>query len=74
MERCCLIALTVAVSVAGDAVGECAGAGGGILALMKALGGSQGQLMGMFLLEALVLAVDRCGGGIFVGSARLGDQ
>jgi putative ABC transport system permease protein len=38
-------------------------------ALMKALGGSQGQLMGMFLLEALVLAIAGVAAGFVVGSA-----
>jgi putative ABC transport system permease protein len=38
-------------------------------ALMTALGGSQGQLMGMFLLEALVLAVVGVAVGFVVGSA-----
>jgi putative ABC transport system permease protein len=57
-----LIALTVAVSVLATLSAS-------VLerrrdfALMKALGGSQGQLMGLFLLEALLLAV----GGVLVG-------
>jgi putative ABC transport system permease protein len=38
-------------------------------ALMKALGGSQRQLMGMFLLEALVLALSGVAAGFVVGSA-----
>jgi putative ABC transport system permease protein len=38
-------------------------------ALMKALGGSQMQLMGMFLLEALVLALAGVAVGFVVGSA-----
>jgi putative ABC transport system permease protein len=37
-------------------------------ALMKALGGSQRQLMGLFLLEALVLAVGGVVAGYVVGS------
>ncbi|HWZ50489.1 MAG TPA: FtsX-like permease family protein [Granulicella sp.] len=37
-------------------------------ALMKALGGSQGQLMGLFLLEALVLALGGVAAGFVVGS------
>jgi len=63
-----LIALTVAVSVLATLSAS-------VLerrrdfALMKALGGSQGQLMGMFLLEALVLAVTGVAGGFVVGSA-----
>jgi putative ABC transport system permease protein len=57
-----LIALTVAVSVLATLSAS-------VLerrrdfALMKALGGSQGQLMGIFLLEALLLAL----GGVLVG-------
>jgi putative ABC transport system permease protein len=63
-----LIALTVAVSVLATLSAS-------VLerrrdfALMKALGGSQGQLMGMFLLEALVLAVAGVAVGFVVGSA-----
>jgi putative ABC transport system permease protein len=63
-----LIALTVAVSVLATLSAS-------VLerrrdfALMKALGGSQGQLMGMFLLEALVLAVAGVAAGFVVGSA-----
>ena len=38
-------------------------------ALMKALGGSQSQLMGMFLLEALVLALAGVAVGFILGSA-----
>jgi putative ABC transport system permease protein len=63
-----LIALTVAVSVLATLSAS-------VLerrrdfALMKALGGSQGQLMGMFLLEALVLAVAGVVAGFVVGSA-----
>jgi putative ABC transport system permease protein len=62
-----LIALTVAVSVLATLSAS-------VLerrrdfALMKALGGSQGQLMGMFLLEALVLAVAGVAVGFVVGS------
>jgi len=63
-----LIALTVAVSVLATLSAS-------VLerrrdfALMKALGGSQGHLMGMFLLEALVLAVAGVAVGFVVGSA-----
>jgi len=63
-----LIALTVAVSVLATLSAS-------VLerrrdfALMKALGGSQGQLMGMFLLEALVLALAGVAVGFVVGSA-----
>jgi putative ABC transport system permease protein len=63
-----LIALTVAVSVLATLSAS-------VLerrrdfALMKALGGSQRQLMGMFLLEALVLAVAGVAAGFVVGSA-----
>jgi putative ABC transport system permease protein len=63
-----LIALTVAVSVLATLSAS-------VLerrrdfALMKALGGSQGQLMGMFLLEALVLALAGVAAGFAVGSA-----
>jgi putative ABC transport system permease protein len=63
-----LIALTVAVSVLATLSAS-------VLerrrdfALMKALGGSQSQLMGMFLLEALVLALAGVAVGFVVGSA-----
>ncbi|WP_158793926.1 ABC transporter permease [Granulicella sp. L60] len=63
-----LIALTVAVSVLATLSAS-------VLerrrdfALMKALGGSQTQLMGMFLLEALVLALAGVVAGFVVGSA-----
>ena len=63
-----LIALTVAVSVLATLSAS-------VLerrrdfALMKALGGSQMQLMGMFLLEALVLAIAGVVVGFFAGSA-----
>jgi putative ABC transport system permease protein len=63
-----LIALTVAVSVLATLSAS-------VLerrrdfALMKALGGSQTQLMGMFLLEALVLALAGVAAGFVVGSA-----
>jgi putative ABC transport system permease protein len=63
-----LIALTVAVSVLATLSAS-------VLerrrdfALMKALGGSQGELMGMFLLEALVLAVAGVAVGFVAGSA-----
>jgi putative ABC transport system permease protein len=63
-----LIALTVAVSVLATLSAS-------VLerrrdfALMKALGGSQLQLMSMFLLEALVLAIAGVGVGFVVGSA-----
>jgi putative ABC transport system permease protein len=63
-----LIALTVAVSVLATLSAS-------VLerrrdfALMKALGGSQAQLMGMFLLEALVLALAGVAAGFLVGSA-----
>jgi putative ABC transport system permease protein len=63
-----LIALTVAVSVLATLSAS-------VLerrrdfALMKALGGSQGLLMGLFLLEALVLAVAGVVAGFIVGSA-----
>ena len=63
-----LIALTVAVSVLATLSAS-------VLerrrdfALMKALGGSQAQLMGMFLLEALVLALAGVAVGFVVGSA-----
>ncbi len=63
-----LIALTVAVSVLATLSAS-------VLerrrdfALMKALGGSQMQLMGMFLLEALVLALAGVVVGFVVGSA-----
>jgi putative ABC transport system permease protein len=62
-----LIALTVAVSVLATLSAS-------VLerrrdfALMKALGGSQGMLMGMFLLEALVLALAGVVAGFVVGS------
>jgi putative ABC transport system permease protein len=63
-----LIALTVAVSVLATLSAS-------VLerrrdfALMKALGGSQGQLMGMFLLEAITLALAGVVTGFVVGSA-----
>jgi putative ABC transport system permease protein len=63
-----LIALTVAVSVLATLSAS-------VLerrrdfALMKALGGSQRQLMGMFLLEALTLAIAGVAAGYVVGSA-----
>jgi putative ABC transport system permease protein len=63
-----LIALTVAVSVLATLSAS-------VLerrrdfALMKALGGSQLQLMSMFLLEALVLAIAGVAAGFLVGSA-----
>lgn len=63
-----LIALTVAVSVLATLSAT-------VLerrrdfALMKALGGSQMQLMGMFLLEALILALAGVVVGFVVGSA-----
>jgi putative ABC transport system permease protein len=63
-----LIALTVAVSVLATLSAS-------VLerrrdfALMKALGGSQGQLMRMFLLEALTLALSGVVVGFVVGSA-----
>lgn len=63
-----LIALTVAVSVLATLSAS-------VLerrrdfALMKALGGSQAHLMGMFLLEALVLALAGVAVGFLVGSA-----
>lgn len=63
-----LIALTVAVSVLATLSAS-------VLerrrdfALMKALGGSQRELMGMFLLEALVLALAGVAVGFVVGSA-----
>ena len=63
-----LIALTVAVSVLATLSAS-------VLerrrdfALMKALGGSQLQLMSMFLLEALVLAIAGVAVGFVVGSA-----
>jgi putative ABC transport system permease protein len=63
-----LIALTVAVSVLATLSAS-------VLerrrdfALMKALGGSQLHLMGMFLLEALVLAIAGVAAGFLVGSA-----
>ncbi len=63
-----LIALTVAVSVLATLSAS-------VLerrrdfALMKALGGSQMQLMAMFLLEALVLALAGVAAGFLVGSA-----
>ncbi len=63
-----LIALTVAVSVLATLSAS-------VLerrrdfALMKALGGSQVQLMGMFLLEALALALAGVAAGFLVGSA-----
>jgi putative ABC transport system permease protein len=63
-----LIALTVAVSVLATLSAS-------VLerrrdfALMKALGGSQGQLMGMFLLEAVALALGGVTAGFVVGSA-----
>ena len=62
-----LIALTVAVSVLATLSAS-------VLerrrdfALMKALGGSQRQLMGMFLLEALTLALAGVAAGYVVGS------
>lgn len=63
-----LIALTVAVSVLATLSAS-------VLerrrdfALMKALGGSQMQLMAMFLLEAMVLAVAGVAAGFVLGSA-----
>jgi putative ABC transport system permease protein len=63
-----LIALTVAVSVLATLSAS-------VLerrrdfALMKALGGSQAQLLGMFLLEAVVLALAGVAAGFVVGSA-----
>jgi putative ABC transport system permease protein len=63
-----LIALTVAVSVLATLSAS-------VLerrrdfALMKALGGSQAQLMGMFFLEALALALAGVIAGFIVGSA-----
>ena len=63
-----LIALTVAVSVLATLSAS-------VLerrrdfALMKALGGSQGHLMAMFLLEALVLALAGVAAGFVIGSA-----
>ncbi|WP_035350247.1 ABC transporter permease [Edaphobacter aggregans] len=63
-----LIALTVAVSVLATLSAS-------VLerrrdfALMKALGGSQKQLMAMFLLEALVLALAGVAAGFVIGSA-----
>jgi putative ABC transport system permease protein len=63
-----LIALTVAVSVLATLSAS-------VLerrrdfALMKALGGSQATLMGMFLLEALILALAGVAAGFIVGSA-----
>lgn len=63
-----LIALTVAVSVLATLSAS-------VLerrrdfALMKALGGSQRQLMGMFLLEATALALAGVAAGFVVGSA-----
>lgn len=63
-----LIALTVAVSVLATLSAS-------VLerrrdfALMKALGGSQRQLMGIFLLEAVVLALAGVAAGFVVGSA-----
>jgi putative ABC transport system permease protein len=63
-----LIALTVAVSVLATLSAS-------VLerrrdfALMKALGGSQTQLMSMFLLEAMVLALAGVGVGFVIGSA-----
>jgi putative ABC transport system permease protein len=63
-----LIALTVAVSVLATLSSS-------VLerrrdfALMKALGGSQFQLVSMFLLEALVLAIAGVAAGFLVGSA-----
>ncbi len=63
-----LIALTVAVSVLATLSAS-------VLerrrdfALMKALGGSQGQLMGMFLLEAVALALAGVAAGFVIGSA-----
>ena len=66
-----LIALTVAVSVLATLSAS-------VLerrrdfALMKALGGSQAQLMGMFLLEAVVLALAGVAAGFVVGRRRRG--
>ena len=63
-----LIALTVAVSVLATLSAS-------VLerrrdfALMKALGGSQTQLMGMFLMEALILALAGVVAGFVLGSA-----
>jgi len=63
-----LIALTVAISVLATLSAS-------VLerrrdfALMKALGGSQLHLMGMFLLEALVLSIAGVAAGFLVGSA-----
>ncbi len=66
-----LIALTVAVSVLATLSAS-------VLerrrdfALMKALGGSQGQLVGLFLLEALLLALGGVVAGFCVGRWRPG--
>ena len=63
-----LIALTVAVSILATLSAS-------VLerrrdfALMKALGGGQGQLMNLFLLETLVLAVGGVVAGYVLGSA-----
>jgi len=63
-----LIALTVAVSVLATLSAS-------VLerrrdfALMKALGGSEGQLMGLFLVETLLLAAGGVVAGYCVGSA-----
>ncbi len=71
MAAVLLIALTVAVSVLATLSAS-------VLerrrdfALMKALGGSQRQLMGLFLLEALVLALGGVAAGYVVGSGRRG--
>ncbi len=62
-----LIALTVAVSVLATMSASMLERRREF-ALMKALGGGQGQLLGMFLLEALLLAVGGVGGGFVVGS------
>jgi putative ABC transport system permease protein len=63
-----LIALTVAVSVLATLSASMLERRRDF-ALMKALGGSQMQLMAMFLLEALVLALAGVAAGFVVGSA-----
>jgi putative ABC transport system permease protein len=63
-----LIALTVAVSVLAT-LSASVFERRRDFALMKALGGSQSQLMGMFVAEALVLAVGGVAAGFLIGSA-----
>src|SRR3981189_667897 len=81
MERCCLLRFLWRWVCWRPCRAPCRSGGGRspsckdlvvrrrVFALMKGLGGSQGQLMGMFLLEALVLALAGVAVGFVVGSA-----